>query len=136
MKPRMKHSFLWTMTLLVIACVLIMQPFQGAPAANAESAAATYSHGALRVFIPYHVPHSGAGQLTVEVLDPEDKVLGRSEQRVDVNTGKGSWQDELKLTKAVGIDDLAWHRLRYRFAYSDQDDAALQGTESISQILR
>ena len=30
MKPRMKHSFLWTMTLLVIACVLIMQPFQGA----------------------------------------------------------------------------------------------------------
>ena len=29
-----------------------------------------------------------------------------------------------------------WHRLRYRFAYAIATDAAIEGTESISQILR
>ena len=29
-----------------------------------------------------------------------------------------------------------WHRVRYRFHYADQKDAAVQGTESISEILR
>ena len=29
-----------------------------------------------------------------------------------------------------------WHRVRYHFIYADQKDAAVQGTESISEILR
>ena len=34
------------------------------------------------------------------------------------------------------MEDLAWHRIRYRFAYGGSQEAALRGTESISQILR
>src|SRR5208337_4542450 len=30
----------------------------------------------------------------------------------------------------------AWHRVRYRFAYMGSQDAAIEGTESVSQILR
>ncbi len=114
----------------------MVKSFQRMQAADGESAVATYSHGVLHLTIPYRAPHAGAGQLTVEVLDPEDQVLGRSERHVDVADRKGSWQEDLTLMKAVGIDDLVWHRVRYRFTYSDPKDAAIEGTESISQILR
>jgi uncharacterized protein YfaS (alpha-2-macroglobulin family) len=132
----MKAWFFVLAASLIIAPLLIVQSFQGAGSAPDESLVATYSHGALRVTIPYHAPHIGAGQLTVEVLDPEDKVLGSSERRVDVSVGKGQWREELKLATAPATETLVWHRLRYRFAYDDQKDAAIQGTESISQILR
>src|ERR1700730_18234129 len=127
----MKAWFLFLAASLLVAPLLIVQSFQGPGAANDESPAATYSHDALRVTIPYRAPHNGAGLLTVEVLDPEDKVLGRSERRVDIGAGKGQWQEELKLPTAPAMDDLVWHRLRYRFDYNDQKDGALQGTESI-----
>jgi hypothetical protein len=122
--------------LLVIASVVIVQSFQGAHAADGESLAVTYWRGTLHVTIPYHVPHAGAGQLTVEVLNPEDEVLVRSEHRVVAGDRNGLWQEDLTLAKDLGVEDLVWHRLRYRFAYSDAKDAAVQGTESISQILR
>ncbi len=131
-----RFSLLFFAALLVVAPIVTMQSFQGARAAKDESAAATYSHGALHVTIPYHVPYTGAGLLTVEVLDPEDKVLGHAEWRVEVDAGKGQWREDLKFANAPAIDDLVWHRLHYRFAYRDRNDAAMQGTESISQILR
>jgi len=64
--------------LLIFAAValVVVPPFY---AANSEAPAATYSHGVLYVTIPYRATHAGAGQLTMEVVDPEDKVLGRAE---------------------------------------------------------
>ena len=118
--------------LLVIAAVATLESFQAAP----ESAAATYSRGTLHMTIPYDLPRAGAGQLAVEVLDPEDQILGHSEWPVEARAGKGSWQEDLRLTKAVGTDDLVWNRLRYRFTYGGQKDSVLENTESISQILR
>jgi len=56
--------------------VVLVEPFQ---AAKGNTAVVTYTHGVLYVTIPYHAVHSGDGKLTVEVLDPEDKVLGRAE---------------------------------------------------------
>ena len=132
----MKTWFLVLAASLIIAPLLIVQSFQGAGAAPDESPVATYSDGALRVTIPYRAPHNGPGQLTVEILDPEDKVLGHAERRVDVGAGRGQWREELRLATAPAVETLVWHRLRYHFAYDDQKDAALQGTESISQILR
>ena len=46
------------------------------------------------------------------ILNPEDEVLGRAEQHVDVGEAKGSWQEDLTLAKALGTDDLVWHRVR------------------------
>ena len=97
---------------------------------------ATWSHGVLHVTIPYHGLHSGPGQMTIEVLDPEDEIVGRSERRIEVGDRQVWWQADLKLAKPLALDDLVWHRVRYRFAYSDRKDVALEGAESISQILR
>jgi len=135
----MKHRFVWTGVLLgaflVTASVAIMEVFQGAEAAGDGPATATYSHGALHVAIPYQGAHAGAGNLTVEVLDPEDHVSGRAERRVLLGEGKGTWKEDLPLTQTLAIDDLVWHRVRYRFAYKDRPEA-IEGTESISQMLR
>jgi uncharacterized protein YfaS (alpha-2-macroglobulin family) len=130
----MKYRFA---TLLIVVAVMLVESFHGVRAASGgESAGVTYSHGTLHVAIPYKLPHSGSGQLTIEVLDPEDQVLGRAQKQVDVNVGKGSWQEDLKLSKAIAVEDLVWHRVRYRFTYNDVSDVAVHGIESISQILR
>jgi uncharacterized protein YfaS (alpha-2-macroglobulin family) len=97
---------------------------------------ATYTHGLLRVTIPYGAAERGPGQLTLEVLDPEDDVLGRTEQHLEVNSSSGRWKEEIRLEKPLPVEDLVWHRLRYRFEYDDKKIAALQGAESLSQILR
>ena len=124
------------LTMLFLALILAMQQFQ---AAGREGIlGATYSHDVLNLTIPYRAAHSGAGQLTVEVLDPEDHVLGRAERRVDVAEGTGHWEEEIRFAKppAVEVEDLVWQRVRYRFEYSDGAVAPITGTESISQILR
>ena len=46
------------------------------------------------------------------------------------------WNAEIPLTKALPPDEVVWHRVRYRFQYAGAQDAAAQGTESISEILR
>ena len=136
MKPYSRIWLLSLAALLVIIPVVILDSFQTAQAASDPSVAATYSRGTLRAAIPYNATRAGAGQLTVEVLDPEDDVVGRSQRAVNLSDGQGWWHEDLKLTKPVGTDDLVWHRLRYRFVYNNGKDGALEGTESISQILR
>jgi Alpha-2-macroglobulin family/Carboxypeptidase regulatory-like domain/MG2 domain/Alpha-2-macroglobulin bait region domain len=130
-----RFRFLIPAALLVIASAGLVESFQSTQSAAGDSIVATYSSGVLSATIPYHAPHAGAGELTVEVLDPEDGVLGRAQQTVSVRDGKGRWLETLKLKSAVAVEDLAWHRLRYHFSYDGQKTAALQGTESISQIL-
>ena len=131
---RLRFWLLFLPALLALAAIVTVQKFQ---AANGELAAsATYAHGVLDVTIPYHAAHAGTGQLTVEVLDPEDHVLAHADQSVDVAAGKGRWQENIKLAKPLAIDELVWHRVRYRFEYSDGKTARIEGTESISQILR
>ncbi|MGO9270083.1 MAG: carboxypeptidase regulatory-like domain-containing protein [Terriglobia bacterium] len=118
---------------LTIAAFVALQPFQAS--GGAPTTVATYSHGLLHLTIPYHAARAGAGQLTMEVLDPEDNVLGRAERHVEVVEGQGEWQDEIKLEKPLPLDDLVWHRLRYRFQYDGRNNARLEATQSISQIL-
>jgi hypothetical protein len=72
----------------------------------------------------------------VEALDPEDHVLGRSQHDVTAADGRGLWQEQIRLAKPVSNDDLVWQRLHYRFTYADRGGAAVEGTESISRILR
>lgn len=93
----------------------------------------TYSRGVLHANISYDAPHRGAGQLTVEVLDPNDQVLGHAQRQITLTAGKGAWQQDLKLTKELSTDDLVWHRLHYRFVYSE--GGVIEGIDSISQIL-
>jgi uncharacterized protein YfaS (alpha-2-macroglobulin family) len=120
--------------LLALTAVVTVQQFQ---AADGElTASATYAHSVLDLTLPYHAPQGGAGQLSVDVLDPEDHVLGHADHTVDVSQGQGHWREQIKLAKALPIDELVWHRVRYTFEYSDGKGAKIEATESISQILR
>ena len=118
---------------LTIVAFLTLRPFQAA--GHARSIVATYSHGVLHFAIPYQAARDGAGKLTIEVLDPEGHVMGSAQQQLEVRKGKGQWEDDVNLDKHVPVEDLVWHRVRYRFEYDDHGSSALEGTESISQIL-
>jgi hypothetical protein len=122
--------------LMVLASVAIIGTIHRAHAAGSETPGAIYSGGALRVEIPYTAPRAGPGTLTVEVLNPEDVVLGRSERRVTLAQGKGSWKTDLKLDKELATEDLVWHRVRYRFVYSGDSGGTIEGVDSISEMLR
>ena len=118
----------------LISALLIVEPSQTVN--GASETIATYSQGTLHVTIPYRNVPVGAGQLTVEVVDPEDKVLGRSQHQAEIVGKRGFWREEIKLDQPLALDDLVWHRVRYHFDYSDAKEKALEGAESISQILR
>ena len=120
--------------LLISAAIVTVHRFEASYSEPAASA--TYGHGLVNVAIPYEADRSGTGQLSMEILDPEDQVLGRLDQPVEVAEGTGSWHEQIKLAKPLALDELVWHRVRYRFAYSDGKSAGIEGTESISQILR
>src|ERR687888_89377 len=75
-----------------IAAIFALQAVQ--TSRDSPSASATYSHGLLRLTIPYRAARAGAGKLTMEVLDPEDNLLGRAERRVDLTKGQSQWQEE------------------------------------------
>ncbi len=129
------RSFSIVAAIVAAAAALILESSPQTRAANSDTVVASYSQGTLRVTIPYRAPHSGPGRLTVEVLNPEDEVLGHADHLVGANDGNGWWQEDLKLSKPLPTEDLVWHRLRYRFSYSDRKEAPIEGTESISRIL-
>jgi hypothetical protein len=127
-----KPSFVGPVALLILGTALVVQSFQTeAP----KQITATYSHDALHVSIPYVSQSSGAGRLTIDVLDPEDQSISRIERKAEI-AGDGVWEQSLKFANPISTGDLAWHRLRYRFAYDDAKQAPVEGTESISRILR
>ena len=132
--PALRRA-LFLSAIAIAASVVIVKSYQAQDAED-RAFSATYSNGTIRVNIPYQAPRAGQGQLTVEVLDPEDTAVGSTERRVDIGQGAGVWREELKLTKALAVDDLVWHRLRYRFTYSGSKQAAIERIESISRILR
>jgi uncharacterized protein YfaS (alpha-2-macroglobulin family) len=121
--------------LMLIATGLVLKSFQS-PQQHGDGVSAIYSHGNLHVAIPYQAPRPGAGRLSIDVLDPDDAVLAHAERNLDVTDQKGLWQEDLKLAKALPVDDVVWHRVRYRFVYKDGQDTGVEGTDSISEILR
>jgi A-macroglobulin TED domain/Alpha-2-macroglobulin family/A-macroglobulin receptor binding domain/MG2 domain/Alpha-2-macroglobulin bait region domain/Carboxypeptidase regulatory-like domain len=131
----MKTGYL-AAALLLLAVGAIVGTFHYLRAADVTSTMVTYSNGTLHVAIPYSAPRAGEGSLTVQVLNPEDGVVGEYERRLVVAEGKGSWQADLKLDHALPMDELVWHRLRYRFRYAGDGQEAMEGTDSISEILR
>jgi A-macroglobulin TED domain/Alpha-2-macroglobulin family/MG2 domain/A-macroglobulin receptor binding domain/Carboxypeptidase regulatory-like domain/Alpha-2-macroglobulin bait region domain/Macroglobulin domain MG3 len=102
---------------------------------SAPSPTAIEEHGTLSLQIPYRSLHQGAGKLRVEVLDPENRVLGRVERNAEIAGDHGVWQQRLATETPVSIEDLVWDRIHYSFVFDGDTNAAIDGTESISQIL-
>jgi uncharacterized protein YfaS (alpha-2-macroglobulin family) len=129
------RSFFYSLVLaaVVVVALLVVPTFL---ASNASPGAATYSHGVLHVAIPYQDAKPGAGRLTLEVLGPEDQVLSRVEKDATIRNSAGEWKTEMKLDKPLPLNELVWHRVRYRFVYEGNKFEELSGVESIWQILR
>ena len=97
---------------------------------------ATYAHGSLAVSLPFHAKEAGSGKLIVEILDPEDHTLGRTESEVQVAKGDGSWERIIRPARPIPFDEIVWQRVRYRFEWNEGDHDPIEGIESISEILR
>lgn len=128
-----KLTYFWSF--LLIASAVLLYSFQS-PQEHDAALTATYSQGSLHVVIPYASAAGGPGKLSVEVLDPEDRVVGKMERDAIANDANGIWRADVQLPNALSLDDIVWQRVRYRFSYSDTKEAVIEGTETISQILR
>src|SRR5258708_25154929 len=97
--------------LLAVATLVTVQNFQAAGGGSGGNAglSATYTHGILGLTIPYRAVRDGAGQLTVEVLDPEDHVLGSVARHIDVAQGQGRWLEQIKRGKPFAFRDVRLH---------------------------
>ncbi len=121
---------------LILASVAALATLSQAPTAGHGPVSAAYRDGVLSVSIPYDATRAGAGTLTLEVLDPEDRMVGRVERRVTASPGQLLWKQDLRLTKALALDDLIWHRLRYEFVRDGDEAVAFNGIGSLSMLLR
>ena len=124
------------LALVVAGSVALLTSLSQAQSKDVPPVSATYLHGVLHISIPYNAPRSGQGNLMVEILDPEDNVTGRFDRNINVTAEHGLPEEELTLPAAPAVEDLVWHRLRYRFTYQGDRTAALRGITAISRILR
>lgn len=90
---------------------------------------ATYSHGVLRVVIPYRAAQAGAGRLTVEVevLDPENHILGQTEESAKVAKGASQFRAE-----CLPLDADARSRLSGTIIGGAGDESAVQDRTSLA----
>src|SRR5271169_4434242 len=95
-----KSIYFWFFSL--IASAVLLQSFQNTQP-NSGAVTATYSQSALHVAIPSAAEHAGPGMLVVEVLDPEDRVVGRTERAAVANDGKGTWHADIQLPNALTL---------------------------------
>jgi uncharacterized protein YfaS (alpha-2-macroglobulin family) len=108
-----------------------------ASVSNAESKkiSAVYFHNSLSLSVPYQTAHSGEAELTLELLSPEDRVLGQVKHRTRVAEGSAVWNATMTLREAMRSDELIWQRLRYTLRYKNQSVPDQEEIRSLSEIL-
>jgi len=116
---------------LFFACAMV-----GAVSAPAQQISAIYRHGNLAVTIPYRAAQAETGKLVAEILDPENHVLGRVEGTEQTTAGGGVWEETIAPAKPLALEDLVWQRIRYRFEPDGGKAPAVEGIESIAEVLR
>ncbi len=137
--PRFVHHRPLSSPVLILtslALILATGAIFTAAHVRAQQPTATYADGKLAVVLPYRSTRAGSGSLTIEIVDPEDQILGRIVRDVAVTSGDGSWQQVLTPKTKVPFDEIVWQRVRYRFEYKDEKRPVIEGVEAISQILR
>lgn len=121
---------------LVLVFAMLFASREPARTPETGSLSAAYSHGVFRASMPYDANRSGAGYLTIEILDPNEAAIGHITKAVEARAGGGVWRAELPLDKPIAAEDLVWHRLRYRFRYQGERQFAVDRLQAISRILR
>jgi len=103
--------------------------------AQANTMSAVYAHNALVLAAPYEAQRSGAVELVAEVLNPEDRALGKTVLRERVLRGPAAWNVQILLTEKVPLDDILWERVRFALRYADETKPAIEEIRPIAEIL-
>ena len=103
--------------------------------AEPKTMSATYVRNVLSFSVPYEATHRGQAELRLEVLNPEDNVIGHVEHKTYVPAGPGVWNAEIELGDPVPADELVWHRVRFTLHYDTQGAPEVEDIRSLSEIL-
>jgi uncharacterized protein YfaS (alpha-2-macroglobulin family) len=96
---------------------------------------AVYFRDALAFSAPYEAAHSGEAELKLELLSPEDHVLGEVKRRKRVTEGSAVWNARMVLGERMTLDELVWQRVRFTLRYENQTLPDLDEIRSLSEIL-
>src|SRR6202167_2381977 len=104
---------------------------------NVESRtiSAVYFRDALAFSVPYEAAHSGEAELKLELLSPEDHVLGEVRRHKRVTEGSAVWNARMVLGEQMTLDELVWQRVRFTLRYENQTSPDLDEIRSLSAIL-
>jgi A-macroglobulin TED domain/Alpha-2-macroglobulin family/Carboxypeptidase regulatory-like domain/A-macroglobulin receptor binding domain/MG2 domain len=123
----MRHWYPFLGLLLFLAAAL--------GSAEPKTISAVYARNALSLSIPYEAAHGGEAELRVEVLNPEDHVIGQTEHKANVAEGAGVWNAKIELNEPMTLDELIWHRVRFTLRYEEQAQPDVEDIRSLSEIL-
>jgi hypothetical protein len=96
---------------------------------------AVYFRDALAFSVPYEAAHSGEAELKLELLSPEDQVLGEVKRHKRVTEGSAVWNARMVLGERMTLDELVWQRVRFTLRYENQTSPDLEEIRSVSEIL-
>jgi hypothetical protein len=90
----------------------------------------------LAVTVPYQAVRSGEAELKMEVLSPEDDVLGEAKRTLNVPEGQAVWSPEVALREPIPLGEVIWQRVRFTLQYAGEHAPAIEEIRSVSTILR
>src|SRR5437868_1012786 len=102
---------------------------------ESRTISAVYFRDALAFSTPYEAAHSGEAELKLELLSPEDHVLGEVKSRKRVTKGGAVWNARMVLGERMTLDELVWQRVRFTLRYENQTSPDLEEIRSLSEIL-
>ena len=104
---------------------------------NAESRtiSAVYFRDALSFSVPYEAAHSGEAEMKLELLSPEDRVLGEVKRQKRVAEGGAVWNARMRLRDPMTLDELVWQRVRFTLRYNDHAAPDIEEIRLLSEIL-
>ncbi|HXI94386.1 MAG TPA: MG2 domain-containing protein, partial [Blastocatellia bacterium] len=123
----------WSRTALVLICIAIASFLLTVAPRNEVFAddnelAAVFRSGSLEVNVPNEPGTANNHTLSIEILDPNDKLVARVVRSVSASDNR-ALRVTVPLDKSIALEDLAWDRLKINTGDSSK-------IVSISEILR
>ncbi len=119
----------------LLLAVVLLALTSAANSAQLKTISAVNAHNALSVSVLYQASQKGEAELRVEVLSPEDRVLGEVSQWVNLARGTAVWNAKIALREPLRMDELIWQRVRFTLRCKNQPVADVQEIRSVSEIL-
>ena len=115
---------------------MVLLPALFVARAEAKTMSAVYAHDALALTESYDAPRNGDVELVAEVLNPEDRALGKAVLRERVMRGPAEWNAVIALVEKVPVEEMVWERVRFTLRYADETKPAIEEIRPVAEILR